>query len=407
MSKRVLLIISGSIAAYKSLELIRLLRQDGLAVNAILTQGGAEFITPLSVSSLTGSETYTELFSLKDEVEMGHIRLAREADAILVAPASADLLSKMAQGMANDLATATLLAADVPVFVAPAMNHRMWEKDATQRNIKQLEQDGISVIAPESGDLACGETGSGRMADPEAIRQILLKQLELTPRPAPLAGKKAIVNAGPTQEPIDPVRYLSNHSSGKQGYAIARALWLAGADVTLISGPTHLPPVSEASQINVQTASEMYDATLGALHADIAICTAAVADWTVAQPAEQKLKKRDSGEPPTLQLTETRDILAALSQHPTDRPDLVIGFAAETEKMASHAKAKRERKGCDWIVANDTSGGKIFGADDTEVTLVTAEGSEPWPPMSKQDVAYKLTDAIIAFFNANQQRGAA
>lgn len=382
----VLLVISGSIAAYKSLELIRRLRERGDRVNVILTRGGAQFITPLAVSSLTEQPTYTDLFSLKDEVEMGHIRLVREADMVLVAPASADIIAKLAHGLADDLATTALLAADVPIIIAPAMNVKMWEHPATQANIARLKARGVRVIEGAAGDMACGEVGSGRMAEPNDIAAFVHHA------PAPLAGRHAIVTAGPTQEAIDPVRYISNHSSGKQGYALADALAKAGATVTLISGPTSLATPAGVTRIDVKSADEMLAACEHALPADIAICSAAVADWKLADAATQKIKKSDRA--PALSFVETVDILHRLSHH-THRPKLVIGFAAETEKLQEYAQAKLARKGCDWIIANDVSGGCVFGQDDNEVSLITAKEVQPFPRMSKQAVAREIVKQIM------------
>ncbi len=408
MSHRILLVISGSIAAYKSLELIRLLRGERYEVSAILTKGGSEFITPLSVSSLTGTDTYTDLFSLKDEVEMGHIQLSRQHDLIVVAPASADLMASMAHGHAGDLASATLLAADTPVMVAPAMNHRMWDHPATQRNIAQLEQDGITLIAPGIGEQACGEEGAGRMAEPEIILAAIRNALQ-TNTHKPLQGKHAVVTSGPTQEPIDPVRYIGNRSSGKQGHAIASALLEAGADVTLITGPVHIPAPAGAKVLHVRTASEMHQAVENALPADIAICAAAVADWTPQQAATHKLKKQGNDSAPEISLTQTQDILATIARHSTNRPELVIGFAAETEAQETHAKAKREAKGCDWILVNDVSGGAIFGADTTQLTLISEDEADRWPSLTKQEAASRLVNRIVHYFQPNHTttRGAA
>lgn len=403
---RILLIISGSIAAYKSLETIRLLRKEGAEVNAILTKGGAEFITPLAVSSLTGKETYTDLFSLKDEVEMGHIRLSREADVILVAPASADLIAKMAQGQCDDLASATLLAANKPIFVAPAMNHKMWDHPATKRNIKQIIVDGVTLIEPVHGEMACGEQGIGRMAEPEEIvRKVVISEGQvakksialLTTHHSPLAGKKVVVTSGPTYEAIDPVRFIGNFSSGKQGHALAEALAAQGADVTLIAGPTALPDPVNVKTVHVKSAESMHHAVIQQLPVDIAICAAAVSDWTPAKPSPQKLKKRKSSAPPELKLRETQDILFDLSHH-KKRPALVIGFAAETENLLAHAKAKREKKACDWLFANDVSDGKIFGAESTKLTFVSAKGATEWPAMTKTKAAEKITAEIARFF---------
>lgn len=396
-TKSVLLIISGSVAAYKALELARQLKEQQIRVRTILTQGGAQFITPLSVSALTGEAVYTDLFSLKDEAEMGHIRLSREADLIVVAPASADIIAKMATGQADDLATATLLAASVPVLVAPAMNVKMWEHPATQRNIKQIQADGVEVIQPDSGVMACGEVGAGRMSPPEEIHSRIIQKL--TPR-GPLKGKRAIVTSGPTQELIDPVRYIGNRSSGKQGHAIASALADAGAYVTLISGPTALHTPKNVSQINVRSTEEMYQAVMSCLPCDIAVFAAAVADWRPEAQAQQKIKKRDmdGGKTPEIKLIQTPDILATVSQHETRRPKLVVGFAAETENVLKYADEKRRSKGCDWLLANDTSGGRIFGEDVTELTLLTEAGTEQFGTTSKDEAAARLTQKMIAHF---------
>lgn len=388
--KSLLLIISGSVAAYKALELIRLLRQNNIEVDAILTRSGAEFVTPLSVSALTERECYTHLFNLKDEVEMGHIQLSRKNDAILVAPASADILAKMAQGIADDLATTALLATDKPVFIAPAMNHRMWHHPATQRNIEQLHQDGVLLIAPTEGNMACGETGTGRMAEPEAILQAILPQHP----PSLLKGKRAIVTVGATQEPIDPVRYISNHSSGKQGVAIAQALAAAGAEVQLVAGHVNTTLPQNLSTYKIQTAQEMYDCCQSLLPADIAVCCAAVSDWRVAKVSEQKQKKQDGQTALQLELVQNPDILQMFSHSPT-RPELVIGFAAETEKLHEHARQKMERKGCDWLLANDVSEKQVFGKDDNHVLFLPANAE--WHG-SKRQIAQKLTDEIIHYF---------
>lgn len=393
--RSLLLILSGSVAAYKSLELIRLLREQGVEVTAILTKGGSAFITPLAVSSLTGRKTYDDLFSLTDEVEMGHIELSRSADAILVAPASADILAKMAGGIADDLATTALLATNKPVFVAPAMNHRMWSHPATQRNIAQLRKDGITVIEPTEGAMACGEFGTGRLAEPADILKLLLG----TKGKAPLTGKKAVVTSGPTHEPIDPVRYIANRSSGKQGYAIAKALAAAGAEVTLVSGPTRLAPPQGMTFIPVVTAQEMLEATLNALPADIAVCAAAVSDWHVAHVASQKIKKTATHSTPRLMLVENPDILAQLAQHKTKRPTLVVGFAAETHDVLKYARDKLKKKRSDWIIANDVSGGQAFERDENSVTLITGNGEERIGQMSKDAIAEaivrRITDSFI------------
>lgn len=388
MSKRILLIIGGGIAAYKSLELIRLLAKAGVATRAILTQAGAEFVTPLSVGALTQDKVYSALFNLTDEAEMGHIELSRSADLVVVAPATADLMAKAANGHANDLATTALLATDKPVLMAPAMNVRMWQHQATQRNLAQLRQDGVYFVGPDEGDMACGEYGPGRMAEPEAIKNAVLALLT----DGPLRGKRALVTAGPTIEAIDPVRFLSNRSSGKQGYAIAAALAHLGAEVTLVSGPTALASPSGVKRIDVESARDMAKACETALPADVAICVAAVADWRPSATADTKIKKDKSGVP-AIALAENPDILATLSKPGKARPRLVIGFAAETNDVEAHARAKIAKKGCDWIVANDVSG-DVMGGADNEVLLITKDATQSWPRMSKDAVARKLADEI-------------
>ncbi len=391
--KRILLIIGGGIAAYKSLELIRLLAKAGARTRAILTKSAAEFVTPLSVGSLTGDKVYQELFSLTDEAEMGHIELSRDADLLVVAPATADLLAKMAHGNANDLASTALLATDKPVLAAPAMNVRMWLHAATQRNVAQLEADGVGFVGPDEGDMACGEYGPGRMAEPAAILDAMNAHFALRTGPKPLAGRHVVVTSGPTQEAIDPVRYIANRSSGKQGHAIAAAAAAAGARVTLVSGPVRLPDPPGAKTHHVESAREMLAAVEAALPADVGIFVAAVADWRVASAAGQKLKKGASGTP-ELALVENPDILATIAKGDR-RPALVIGFAAETEKVLEHAKAKRIRKGCDWIVANDVSAeGGAMGGDSNMVNLITADGVEAWDRMDKSAVAGKLVARI-------------
>jgi phosphopantothenoylcysteine decarboxylase / phosphopantothenate---cysteine ligase len=385
--KSVLLIIGGGIAAYKSLELIRLLSKSGIAVKAIMTKAAQEFVTPLTVASLTGEKVYTDLFSLTDEVEMGHIELSRAADLLVVAPATADFLAKMAQGLANDLASTALLATDKKVLVAPAMNVRMWQHAATQRNISMLMKDGISFVGPNDGEMACGEFGPGRMAEPHeilaAIETLLSSHQKL------LAGKHVLVTAGPTREPIDPVRYISNHSSGKQGYAIAQAARALGANVTLVSGPVSLPQPSGITIVRVNTAVEMLAATEKALPADIAIFTAAVADWRVAKPADEKMKK--DGKTPSLSFAENPDILKTIASLKAGRPKLIVGFAAETESVIDHAQAKLTKKGCDLIVANDVSPeNNVFGGERNTVHVVSRDGVEDWPKLSKSDVAQRL-----------------
>ena len=400
--KSLLLIISGSVAAVKAPELIRGLQKRDVEVDVILTRGGAEFITPLAIASLTGRKCYTELFSLTDEVEMGHIQLSRKADAILVAPASADILAKMAAGLADDLATTALLATNKPVYVAPAMNVQMWNHPATQRNVAQLRADGLHMIDPEEGELACGEIGAGRMAEPE---NIIAQLLDFAPTTQALAGKRALVTAGPTHEPIDPVRFIGNHSSGKQGIAIAKALADAGADVTLILGPVGETIPAGLSVTHITTADEMLSATQQAHQTgiDIAICAAAVADWAPIQASKRKLKKRESSEAPAISLKENPDILAWLSQQASPRPALVIGFAAETNDVEANAISKLQRKGCDWLLANDVSNGQVFGTDTNAVTCYQADGNRTQWAGSKQQVADSLVQAIISHYSTTQK----
>jgi phosphopantothenoylcysteine decarboxylase / phosphopantothenate---cysteine ligase len=386
--KRVLLIIGGGIAAYKSLELVREIKKRGGAVRAILTKAGAEFVTPLSVASLSGEKTYTDLFSLTDEAEMGHIELSRSADLLVVAPATADLLAKMAQGLANDLASTALLATDKRVLVAPAMNVRMWEHPATQRNIETLKGDGILFVGPDQGDMACGEFGFGRMAEPVAIADAV--EAALSPQFHLLEGRHVLVTSGPTHEPIDPVRYIANRSSGKQGHAIAAAAARAGARVTLVSGPVNLPVPPGVSLRPVETAEQMLVAVERALPADIAIFCAAVADWRVEHESGQKLKKTEAG-PPALTLAQNPDILATIAHRTKDRPALVIGFAAETANVIDYALAKLERKACDLIVANDVGGDNdVMGGDMNTVHIVSKDAVDHWPKLSKTEVAERL-----------------
>ena len=404
--KRVLLIIGGGIAAYKCLEVIRRLRDGGASVRCILTDAAQQFVTPLSVSALSGDKVYTDLFSLTDESEMGHIRLTREADLVVVAPATADIIARMAAGLGGDLAGTALLANDKPVLIAPAMNVRMWDHPATSRNMARLRDDGVAVVGPEVGPLADGEYGTGRLAEPQAIVDAIktvLAQLRLVPggdgATGPLAGKRALVTSGPTHEAIDPVRYLANRSSGKQGHAIAAALAAAGADTVLVSGPTAQADPPGVRVVAIESARAMLAACLKALPVDIAVCAAAVADWRVAEVADAKIKK--SGEAPTLTLVENPDILARLAAPGPDRAALVIGFAAETEKLAENASAKRARKGCDWILANDVSPSSgTFGGDHNTVTLVASQGAEDWPKLTKAEVAARLTERIAAHFEA-------
>lgn len=398
--KKLLLIIGGGIAAYKCLDLIRRLKERGVNVQAILTKGGEQFVTPLSVSSLSENKVYQELFSLTDEAEMGHIRLSRENDLILVAPATADLMAKMASGIADNLATTTLLATDKPVMIAPTMNSQMWGHAATQSNLSVLKERGTLVIPPADGDLACGEVGTGRLAEvPDMIKEI--EAFFLSSRASsPLMGKNITVTAGPTHEAIDPVRYIANHSSGKQGYAIAAALSARGANVTLISGPTALSAPDGVEKVAVISARDMMDETAKSLPADAVICVAAVADWYVDGTPDQKIKKQN-GALPELNLIENPDILKSISNHESQRPPLVIGFAAETENVINYAKTKLAKKGCDWILANDISG-DVMGGDDNQVHLITAEAEDTWPHSSKIDVAKKLTEHIEEYFKDSE-----
>lgn len=395
MSKRILLIIGGGIAAYKSLDLIRRLKERDYGVRAILTRAGAEFITPLSVSALSRERAFTDLFSLTDEADIGHIELSRSADLVVVAPATADLLAKMAGGHADDLASTALLATDKPVLVAPAMNPRMWQHPATRRNMALLEADGVAVVGPNEGAMAeRGEFGPGRMAEPLEI--VAAIERLLGGRDLPLAGRHVLVTSGPTHEPIDPVRYIANRSSGRQGHAIAAAAAAAGARVTLVSGPVSIAPPAGVTTVAVETAREMLAAVEAALPADAAVFAAAVADWRTAGEATQKMKKTGKGVP-QLALVENPDILATIAQRTDGRPQLVVGFAAETENVVEHARQKRLRKGCDWIVANDVRPGTgVMGGRHNTVHLVTAEGVEDWPTMDKDEVARRLVARIAA-----------
>jgi len=393
--KSVLLIVTGSIAAYKSLELIRRLRERGQDVRCVLTKAGAEFVTPLSLASLSENAVYSDLWSLKDETEMGHIRLSREADLVVVAPASADIIAKMAGGRADDLASATLLASNKPIIIAPAMNTQMWQNPATVRNIAQLKADGVTIIPPESGTLACGEFGAGRMAEVDKIADYIFSTLQ-TPH-STLAGRTAIVTAGATIEPIDPVRFLSNRSSGKQGYAIAEKLAEAGAKVTLISGQTNLQAPDGVKLLRVNTALEMLAAVEEALPADIAVCAAAVADFRPKDFAENKIKKSAGENPKAIELIENPDILKIISNH-KNRPKLVIGFAAETNDLLKNASEKLAKKGCDFIIANDVSGGKVFEEDENEVLIISAKKQEKLDKMSKSQVAEKIVEKIAEKF---------
>ena len=393
--KHVLLIIGGGIAAYKSLDLIRRLKERGLAVRCILTAAAQEFITPLSAGALSGERVFTDLFDPASEFDVGHIRLARDADLVVVAPATADLMAKMAGGHADDLASAVLLATDRPVLVAPAMNPHMWEHPATRRNLAQLAEDGVAVIGPNAGEMAeAGEAGVGRMAEPLEIVAAALPLLGYAGGGKLLAGRRVIVTSGPTHEPIDPVRYIANRSSGKQGHAIAAAAAAAGADVTLVSGPVNVPDPAGVKTVKVETAQDMLAAVTQALPADVAVFAAAVADWRVEKPNASKIKKQAGG-PPQLGLVENPDILATVAHDARRRPRLVIGFAAETDHIIEHAKAKLARKGCDWIVANDVSAATgVMGGDRNTVHLVTARGVESWPPQSKEEVARALVARI-------------
>ncbi|MEC9344841.1 MAG: bifunctional phosphopantothenoylcysteine decarboxylase/phosphopantothenate--cysteine ligase CoaBC [Pseudomonadota bacterium] len=393
--RRVLLVVGGGIAAVKIPDLIRRLAERGASVTPVLTRAGAEFVTPLSLSALAGERVYSELFDLTDEAEMGHIQLSRRADVVLVAPATANMLARMAAGMSDELATTLLLATDKPVLVAPAMNVRMWLHPATQRNLAMLRADGIGVIEPNEGAMACGEFGPGRMAEPLEI----VARLERHFTSGALAGLKALVTSGPTHEPIDPVRYIANRSSGKQGHAIASALAALGAETVLVSGPTRLADPAGVTVVPVETAEQMLAACRAALPADIAVCAAAVADWRVARAANQKLKKEPGSGLPSLELAENPDILKTLSGLVAGRPDLVVGFAAETEKLVEHATIKRARKGCDWIVANDVSPATgTFGGDRNTVTLITGGAPEAWPAMDKTEVAARLAARIASHF---------
>jgi phosphopantothenoylcysteine decarboxylase / phosphopantothenate---cysteine ligase len=384
--KRILLIVGGGIAAYKSLELVRLIQKAGGSVTPLLTKAGAEFVTPLSLGALAGSRVYQDLFDLTDEAEMGHIQLSRAADLVVVAPATADLMAKMAGGRAEDLASTVLLAKDKRVLIAPAMNVRMWDHPATRRNLATLKADGVLVVGPDEGDMACGEFGPGRLAEPAAILAAISDALS----GGPLAGTHALVTSGPTHEPIDPVRFIANRSSGAQGTAIAAALRDLGARVTFVTGPAAVPPPAGVAVVQVETAGEMAAAVTAALPADVAVMAAAVADWRVTNAAAEKVKKDGTGRLPVLEFTENPDILASVSRGSV-RPRLVVGFAAETERVVEHATAKRLRKGCDWIVANDVSPETgIMGGAENAVTLITGAGAEAWPRMGKTQVAQRL-----------------
>jgi phosphopantothenoylcysteine decarboxylase/phosphopantothenate--cysteine ligase len=399
MSKRVLLIIGGGIAAYKSLELIRRLKERDVSVRVVMTEAAQRFVTPLAAGAITGERVFTDLFDQAQEFDVGHIRLARECDLIVVAPATADLMAKAAHGRANDLASAVLLATDKPVLMAPAMNPHMWAHAATRSNVATLQADGLDFVGPNEGEMAeRGERGVGRMTEPEAIRDAVLALLD----DGPLKGKRALVTAGPTIEAIDPVRFLSNRSSGKQGYAIAAALAALGADVTLVSGPTNLAAPPGVKRVNVESAREMLAASEAALPLEVAVMVAAVADWRPGKAAAAKIKKDVSGIP-AIALQENPDILATLSKPGKKRPKLVIGFAAETDHVEDHARAKIAKKGCDWIVANDVSG-DVMGGAENEVLLITRDGAEAWPLMPKHQVARKLAASIASDLSQKSAR---
>ncbi|MBV9811148.1 MAG: bifunctional phosphopantothenoylcysteine decarboxylase/phosphopantothenate--cysteine ligase CoaBC [Acetobacteraceae bacterium] len=391
--RRILLIVSGGIAAYKALELVRLLRRAGGEVRAVLTAGGAQFVTALSLQALTEHKVYSEIFSLTDESEMGHIQLSRSADLVVVAPASADILAHMAAGLCNDLATTLLLATDKRVLVAPAMNVRMWQHAATVANMATLRERGVLVVGPDEGAMACNEWGPGRLAEPPAILAAI--ETALAAPALPLAGRRALVTSGPTHEPIDPVRYLANRSSGRQGHAIAAALAGLGADVTLVSGPATATPPEDVRLVRVETATEMLRACQAALPVDVGVFAAAVADWRVASAAGTKLKKTPGGAPPELQLVPNPDILATIAAAGPSRPRLVVGFAAETGDLRAYAEDKRRRKNCDWIVANDVGADDgIMGGSENEVCLITEAGAEAWPRLRKEEVAGRLAERI-------------
>ncbi|MEJ7933065.1 bifunctional phosphopantothenoylcysteine decarboxylase/phosphopantothenate--cysteine ligase CoaBC [Sphingobium sp. AN558] len=414
MTQRILLIVSGGIAAYKSLELVRLLRRKGIAVRAVLTESAEKFVTPLSLGVLTEDHVFGQLFDLKEEREIGHIQLSRQADLIVIAPATANILAKMANGIADDLATTILLATDKPVLAVPAMNVRMWHHRATQRNLERLRADGIHIMEPDDGDMACGEYGKGRLPEPEAIAREIERLLALPPLPDPLtdqpdfapppnkgglAGRHVLITAGPTHEPIDPVRFIANRSSGKQGFAIAAAAAQAGARVTLVAGPVALPTPAGVKRVDVETAREMLGAVEAALPADVAIMVAAVADWRTADAVGQKIKKDGSGAPAPLALVENPDILATLGTS-SSRPALLIGFAAETQNVTEHAQAKLAKKGADWIVANDVSG-DVMGGETNAIHIVTADGVESWADMPKAAVASRLIEKVANVFRAD------
>ncbi len=401
--QKILLIISGGIAAYKALELIRGLKKSGASVRCVLTKGGSHFITPLSVAALTEEAVYDDLWSLKDETEMGHIRLSRDADLVVVAPASANLIAQMAHGLAEDLASTTLLATNRPVMVCPAMNPMMWQHAATQTNLDTLRERNIQIVKPAEGDMACGETGMGRLPEADDILNEIIEHFQ---KNKPLAGLKALVTSGPTFEPIDPVRFIGNKSSGKQGHAIAQALSDAGAAVTLVSGPVSIADPLGVKTIHVETAQEMLEACENTLPVDITVCAAAVSDWRVESSAESKIKKGADKTPPELKLIENPDILKTISTH-AQRPALVIGFAAETENLIENAKSKLDKKSCDWILANNVAETEIFGSDQNHVYLVTDTDTTEWPQSSKETIARDLVQEIINHFNKSKLAQAA
>jgi phosphopantothenoylcysteine decarboxylase/phosphopantothenate--cysteine ligase len=392
--KRILLIVAGGIAAFKCHELIRKLRGRGAHVRCVLTDAGAKFVTPLSLQALTEDKVYTDMFSLTDESEMGHIQLSRDADLLVVAPATANILARMAAGLADDLAATVLLATDKPVLTAPAMNVRMWTHAATVANVETLKKRGVAFVGPNDGAMACNEYGPGRMSEPAEIL-VAIESLLGASEAGPLAGKRALVTSGPTREAIDPVRYISNHSSGKQGHAIASALARLGAEVTLVSGPVAVPDPPGVKVVKIDSADQMLSACLAAGKLDVAIFAAAVADWKAARPADAKIKKTAGAPPPALELTPNPDILATVSKPGPKRPVLVVGFAAETENLVANAVDKRKRKGCDWIVANDVSSASgTFGGERNTVHLITGDGVEDWPTLAKDEVAVRLADRI-------------
>jgi phosphopantothenoylcysteine decarboxylase/phosphopantothenate--cysteine ligase len=399
-NKRILLIVAGGIAAVKVPDLIRRLRERGAHVRCVLTKAGSQFVTPMTLAALSGDKVYQDLFSLTDESEMGHIKLSRDSDIILVAPATADIMAKMVAGMANDLATTALLATDKPVMIAPSMNVMMWTHPATQANLQTLQTRGVQIVGPGAGDLACGEVGDGRMAEVPDILAALSRFLQKRESSGPLKGFHVLVTSGPTHEPIDAVRYIANRSSGKQGHAIAFALTEMGAKVTLISGPTHEPDPDGVTVVRVETAEQMLKACNKALPAEIVVCAAAVADWTVQDAETKKIKK--TGKAPALTLKENPDILATLSAPGKTRPALVVGFAAETDDVVENAQKKRAAKNCDWIVANDVTADRgTFGGDSNTVHLVTADGVENWPTLKKRAVAERLAERIAKFAERN------